>query len=108
MKREVGQLPSQHIANPRNQPLGFPPQLALLPQLGPPQQKGPQFENAKTISTLQSGRVLEDSYKIREEEGNSNSKAHDDERGDEEELIKEKLGENDKGKEKLHENLISY
>ena len=80
----------------------------MLPQPGPPQQKGPQFENAKAISTLRNGRVLEDPYKIREEEGNSNSKTHDDERGEEEELIKKKLGKNDKGKEKLHENPISY
>ena len=40
MKREVGQLPSQPIANPRNQHLEFPPQPILLPQPRPPQQKG--------------------------------------------------------------------
>ena len=32
IRREPGQLPSQPIANPRNYPPGFQPQLSILPQ----------------------------------------------------------------------------
>ena len=32
MRRELGQLPSQPVANPRNHPPSFQPQMGLLPQ----------------------------------------------------------------------------
>ena len=49
MRRELGQFPSQPIANPRNNPPNLPPQ-------------NPQFENAKAISELRSGKILQDPY----------------------------------------------
>ncbi|KAL5979047.1 hypothetical protein ACLOJK_018944 [Asimina triloba] len=72
MRREVRQLPSKPVSNPRNQP--------------------PGFENAKAIFTLRSGKVLPDPYppsvgeipveKSREAEGDGNidqfqAKSHD-------------------------------
>ncbi|KAL5997955.1 hypothetical protein ACLOJK_008889 [Asimina triloba] len=55
MRREVGQLPSQPISNPRNHPPVFQPPSGPLPP------SNSQFENAKVISTL-SGKVLPDPY----------------------------------------------
>ena len=71
MRREVGQLPSQPIANPRNNPPGFPQPNFPMNQPNPPllqhpvgqlPQKGPQLENAKAISTLRSGKILPDPH----------------------------------------------
>ena len=78
IRREPGQLPSQPVANPRNHPPGFQPQMGLLPQPMqiaqppqppqniPPLQKGPHMENIKAITTLRSGKTLEDPYKTQE------------------------------------------
>ena len=72
MRREPGQLPSLLVANPRNHPPGFQPHMGLLHQPPQPTQpsqstqaplKGPQVENVKAISTLRSGKVLNDPYK---------------------------------------------
>ena len=41
-RREVGQLPSQPVANPRNHPPGFPSQIPHPSQYVPPPQP-PQF-----------------------------------------------------------------
>ena len=70
MRREAGQLPSQPIANPKNQvvqgnfcpPRFQPPLPATLPP------KGPQVENAKAISALRSGNMSEDPYKTHSNE----------------------------------------
>lgn len=53
MRRERGQLPSQPIANPRNNSSNL---RSNVPS------KNPQFENAKAISDLRSGRILRDPY----------------------------------------------
>ena len=78
MRREPGQLPSQPVANLRNHPTSFQPQMGLLPQplylaqppLPPqnaqPLPKGPHMENVKAITTLRSGKTLEDPYKTQE------------------------------------------
>ena len=72
MRREARQLPSQPIANLRNQviqgnfyPPGFQPPLPV-----PLPPKGPQVENAKAILALRSGKVLEDPYKTQSNEEN--------------------------------------
>ena len=60
MRREPGQLPSQPVPNPRNNPSTHQPP-------GPSHQsnvpsKNPQFENTKAITELRSGRILKDPY----------------------------------------------
>ena len=64
MRREPGQLPSQPIPNPRNNP------LILQPNVPP---KNPQFENAKAISELRSGRILRDPYQNQEREASTDA-----------------------------------
>ena len=61
MKREPGQLPSQPIANPKNNPPNVhqPPGFSHQPIIPP---KNLQLENAKVISELQNGRILKDPY----------------------------------------------
>ena len=63
------------MANLKNHPPGFQPQMGLMPQplqpiqppLPPqnaqPLPKGPHMENVKAITTLRSGKNLEDPYK---------------------------------------------
>ncbi|MQL74173.1 hypothetical protein Taro_006533 [Colocasia esculenta] len=97
MRREVGQLPSQPVANPRNQPPGFASQPSLLPQ--PVQQvqpRGPQLENIKAISSLRSGKVLSDPHKGKEAVNNPELGAQDDTSDSEEEPVQTKLEEENK------------
>ena len=105
IRREVGQLLSQPSANPRNHPSGFQPYMGLLHQPPQPTQlsqlaqaplKVSQVKNVKAISTLRSGKVLNDPYKVQEEEVEVK-----------EEPIKDKLGGEDKGKGKLIEDPMS-
>ena len=60
MRREPGQLPSQLVPNLRNNPsthqLPRPSHQSNIPP------KNPQFENAKAISELRSGRILKNPY----------------------------------------------
>ena len=60
MRKELGQLPSQPVSNPRNNPsthqLSGPSHQSNVPL------KNPQFENTKAISELRSGRILKDPY----------------------------------------------
>ena len=109
MRREARQLPSQPIANPRNQviqgnfcPLGFqPPLLAPLPP------KGPQVENAKAISALRSGKVLEDPYKTQSNEENIVEVPPFAEQT-EEEVIQDEVEEGNKEKEKSNDDSSTY
>ena len=109
MRREAGQLPSQPIANPRNQvvqgnfyPLGFQPPL---PATLPP--KGPHVENAKAISALRSGKVLEDPYKTQSNEENVVEIPPPIEQT-EKEVIQDELEEENKEKEKISKDPSSY
>ena len=64
------------------------------------------MENVKAISTLRSGKVLNDPYKTQEE--SSSSQAQEEEVEVEEEPIKDKLGGEDKGKGKIIKDPMSY
>ena len=102
-RREFGQLPSQPIANPRNNPPGFV-QLPLpmpQPHQVPMPQKGPQVENAKAISALRSGKILADPHESHNSNRASPSKPQRDDsdsESEEEPMIITK--ENEKGKKK--------
>ena len=120
MRREPGQLPSQLVANPRNHPLGFQPQMGLLPQplqpahppLPPqnaqPLSKGSHMENVKAITTLRSGKTLEDPYKKTQgmAEGSVGQQEEIEEVEDDSTSIQVK--NNDKGKAKDDENPVTY
>ena len=80
IRREVGQLLSQPISNPRHRPLSFQPHIGFLHQPPQPTQpsqpdqaplKNSQVENVKAISTLRSGKVLNNPYKAQEESSSS-------------------------------------
>ena len=104
MRREIGQLPSQPVANPRNQPPEFSPKAPLLPQPAlpqPPPPAGPQFENAKAISTLRSGKTLKDPHKTKKVDGSFTQEIQEDSDSEEEEPMIM-----DKGKGKLEEKLV--
>ena len=60
MRREPDQLPSQPIPNLRNNPSTHQPSGPSHQSNVPP--KNPQFENAKIIFELKSGRIYKDSY----------------------------------------------
>ena len=113
MRREWGQLLSQPVANLRNHPPDFQPHIGFLHQPPQPTQpsqptqaplKGPQVENVKAISTLRSGKVLNDPYKAQ----SSSSQVQEEEVEVAEESIKDKLGGEDKGKGNLIEDSMSY
>ena len=114
MRREPGQLPSQPVPNPRNYPLSFQQQQSLLPipqaqhqpGLNPP--KGPQFENAKAISALRSGRVLLDPYQTTQSDEAPSSQAHEEEEEEEEPISSPNFEDNEKRKGKIEESLDSY
>ena len=101
------------MANPRNHPPGFQPQMGLLPQpmqiAQPPQNipplpKCPHMKNVKAITILRSGKTLEDPYKTQELTENSSKEVEE----IEENSIPNKLQENDKGKEKVEDNPTMY
>ena len=107
MKRESSQLPSQPIANPRNNPLSLQPNVLS---------KNPQFENAKAINELRSGRILRDPYEDQERK-TSTDKNLEEEINIETNHIKEpetsndpnpKLSKKDKRKEKAKELPKTY
>ena len=91
IRRVVGQLPSQPVANPQNQqPPGFHQKAPILPQPNQPQSPppmGPQFENAKAISTLRSGKILDDPYKAKDLGSSSGQEAHVESDSEEEESV---------------------
>ena len=72
---------------------------------------GPQFENAKAISTLRSGKILNDPYKAKDLGSSSGQEAHVESDSEEEEPVnvqekkKPERGEKkmDKGKAKIDE-----
>ena len=109
-------MPSQPVANPRNHPPGFQPQMGLLPQPmqiaqppqppqnTPPLPKGPHMKNVKAITILRSGKILEDPYKTQESTENSSKEVEE----IEENSIPNKLQENDKGKAKVEDNPTMY
>ena len=61
MRREPGQLPSQPIANLKNNPPTIHQPPGSNHQFNVPP-KNPQFENANTISELRSERIIKDPY----------------------------------------------
>ncbi|MQL95456.1 hypothetical protein Taro_028124 [Colocasia esculenta] len=108
MRREVSQL----VANPKNQPLGFPQRAPILLQTNqpqPPPPMDPQFENTKAISTLRSGKILDDPYQARRGGSSLGQEAHVESDSKEEEPVivqerkKQGVGEKklDKGKAKI-------
>ena len=81
-------------------------QLPQPPQNIPPLQKGPHIENIKAITTLRSGKTLEDPYKIQEpieKSCNQNEEAEEIEN-----TISNKVLENKKEKEKIKDNPALY
>ena len=116
MRREPRQLPSQLVANPRNHPPGFQPRMGLLPEpLQPahpplnaqPLPKGSHMENVKAITTLRSGKTLEDPYKTQGmAEGSVGQQEEIEEVEDDSTSIQVK--NNDKGKTKDDENPATY
>ena len=66
----------------------------------PPLPKGPHLENVKSITTLRSGKILEDPYKTQELKENSSDQQKEMEEVDDS-LSPNKLQENDKGKAKV-------
>ncbi|MQM06627.1 hypothetical protein Taro_039453 [Colocasia esculenta] len=109
MRRELGQLPSQRVAKPRNHPPGFTPQICLLPQPGQQAQpKEPQFKNIKAISSLRSGKVLESPHQEKEVKDAIAQGAHEEESDSKEEPIQAELGRGDQRKGKAPMDPNSY
>ena len=72
MRRESGQLPSQSIANPRNNPSNVHQPSGPSHQSNVPH-KQLQFENTKVIFELRSGRIFKDLYQDQVREANTDA-----------------------------------
>ena len=88
---------------PQPMQIAQPPQP---PQNIPPLPKGPHIDTIKAITTLRSGKTLEDPYKTQEpieKSCNQNEEAEEIEN-----TILNKVLENEKGKEKIEDNPALY
>ena len=119
MKRELGQLPSQPISNFKNNPSTHQSPGSNHQSNVPP--KNPQFENAKAISELKSGRILKNPYQDQVRETSTNASQNENlkevstETNPIEELEPEidtnadsNLSEKDKGKKRVDELSETY
>ena len=104
MRRESGQLPSQPIANPKNNPSNvYQPPGFTHPSNIPP--KNPQLETAKAITKLRSGRILKDPYQDQVIEADTDTDEEEDNHIEEPELKTDKI---DKEKKRIDELAETY